>query len=116
VSFNNLFTLTNMPIGRFRKFLVERNQLDRYMERLRKSFNPAAVEGIMCRYLINVGWDGTLYDCDFNQMIGLSLNDKYPGTVREFDTGILAEREIAVDDHCFGCTAGQGSSCQGAAA
>ena len=105
-----------MPIGRFRKFLVERNQLDRYMERLRKSFNPGAVEGIMRRYLVNVGWDGTLYDCAFNQMIGLLLNDKYPWTVREFDTGILAEREIAVDDHCFGCTAGQGSSCQGAAA
>ncbi|MGO9952230.1 MAG: arsenosugar biosynthesis radical SAM (seleno)protein ArsS [Dissulfurispiraceae bacterium] len=116
VSFNKLFTLINMPIGRFRHFLVERNQLDRYMERLRQSFNASALEGIMCRYLINIGWDGTLYDCDFNQMLGITVHNKYPGTVMEFDAELLADREIALDDHCFGCTAGQGSSCQGAAA
>ncbi|HMK55475.1 MAG TPA: arsenosugar biosynthesis radical SAM (seleno)protein ArsS [Dissulfurispiraceae bacterium] len=116
VSFSSLFTLTNMPLGRFRNFLVERNQLDRYMERLRNSFNPAAVEGVMCRSLINVGWDGTLYDCDFNQMLGLSLCGDIPKTIDEFDAALLSSREIAVSEHCFGCTAGQGSSCQGAAA
>ncbi|HMK60422.1 MAG TPA: arsenosugar biosynthesis radical SAM (seleno)protein ArsS [Dissulfurispiraceae bacterium] len=116
VSFSSLYTLTNMPLGRFRKFLQERNKLDSYMDRLRNSFNPAAVEGVMCRYLINVGWDGTLYDCDFNQMIGLQLCKGVPKNINEFDAVSLSSREIAVDEHCFGCTAGQGSSCQGAAA
>lgn len=102
VTFNKLFTLINMPIGRFRRFLLERNQLDRYMERLRKSFNPAAVDGVMCRSLINVGWDGTLYDCDFNQMLGLKMNDTCPKTIKDFDAEILAEREITLADHCFG--------------
>jgi radical SAM/Cys-rich protein len=116
VSFNSLFTLTNMPIGRFRRFLTERNQLDRYMDRLKNSFNPATLDGVMCRHLLNVGWDGTLYDCDFNQMVNLPLLNKYPQNLAEIDPILLAEREIACDDHCFGCTAGQGSSCQGAAA
>jgi radical SAM/Cys-rich protein len=116
VSFNSLFTLTNMPIGRFRRFLTEKNQLERYMERLRNSFNAATLDVIMCRHLINVGWDGTLYDCDFNQMVNLPLLEKYPQMVQDFDRLLLVQREIACDDHCFGCTAGQGSSCKGAAA
>jgi len=116
VFFNKLFTLTNMPIGRFRHFLTEKNQLERYMERLRNSFNAATLDAIMCRHLINVGWDGTLYDCDFNQMVNLPLLENYPRTVQDFDRFVLFHREIACDDHCFGCTAGQGSSCKGAAA
>jgi radical SAM/Cys-rich protein len=116
VSFTNLFTLTNMPIGRFRRFLTEKNQLERYMDRLRNSFNAATLDVIMCRHLINVGWDGSLYDCDFNQMVNLPLLENYPQMVQDFDRLLLVQREIACDDHCFGCTAGQGSSCTGAAA
>jgi radical SAM/Cys-rich protein len=105
-----------MPIGRFRRFLTEKHQLERYMARLSNAFNPATLDGIMCRHLINVGWDGTLYDCDFNQMVNLPLLKNYPQMVQDFDRLLLVQREIACDDHCFGCTAGQGSSCKGAAA
>ena len=110
ISFHSLYTFANMPIGRFREFLIRSKNYDAYMRKLRDSFNPETLSGIMCRRLINVGWDGTLYDCDFNQMIGLRILDAYPRTLRNFDQRLLSVRQIAVDDHCYGCTAGQGST------
>jgi radical SAM/Cys-rich protein len=110
IVFNKLFALTNMPIGRFRNFLTRTNNLSRYMEMLRCSFNPHTLGGLMCRHLISVGWDGTLHDCDFNQVMGLPLLDRYPRTVRDFDLGVLSRREIFSGEHCYGCTAGQGST------
>jgi radical SAM/Cys-rich protein len=110
ISFSNLFTFTNIPVGRFGDFLRRTKNLDKYMEKLSGAFNPCTLDGIMCRHLISIGWDGRLYDCDFNQMIGLGLMDEYPHDIRDFDISSLSSREIALGDHCYGCTAGQGST------
>lgn len=110
VSFNRLFTFVNMPIGRFRQFLARTGNLDKYMTELADAFNPETLCGLMCRHQISVGWDGRLYDCDFNQLTGLGIMEGYPNTIADFDRDMLAGRRIAVDDHCFGCTAGQGST------
>jgi radical SAM/Cys-rich protein len=110
IEFNKLYTFTNMPIGRFKNFLEKSGNKDTYMKTLTSSFNPETLSGIMCRHLISVGWDGTLYDCDFNQVIGLKVVDGYPHHIADFDPGKLSKREIAIDDHCFGCTAGHGST------
>jgi radical SAM/Cys-rich protein len=110
VFFNRLYVLANMPIGRFRDFLVRSGNLERYMKKIEDAFNPESLQGIMCRRMINVRWDGTLYDCDFNQMIGLPLREGYPRNIRHFDFNALAAREPAMGDHCYGCTAGQGST------
>ncbi len=110
IEFNRLYTFTNMPIGRFRDFLVRTNNLEKYLQKLADAFNPATLENIMCRHLVNVGWDGKLYDCDFNQVAGLTTVPGAPQHIDEFDYQALAERLIAVGDHCYGCTAGQGSS------
>ncbi len=110
ISFNSLFTITNMPLSRFLEFLIESGNLEAYMEKLVNAFNPGAIEGLMCRSTLSVGWDGRLYDCDFNQMLDMAL----PETIFEFDLDAAAGREILVGPHCFGCTAGAGSSCGGA--
>jgi radical SAM/Cys-rich protein len=110
ITFNRLYTFTNMPVGRFKAFLVKTGNLDTYMRKLACSFNPQTLESVMCRHILNVGWDGKLYDCDFNQMNRLEIPDSYPGHIRDFDYSLLSKRKIAVDDHCFGCTAGQGST------
>jgi len=114
VYFNRLYTITNMPISRFLEWLLESDNLEGYMARLVAAFNPAAVSGLMCRSTLSVGWDGSLYDCDFNQMlelpIGSSIFDLAAGRAD------LAGRAIRVGPHCFGCTAGAGSSCGGATA
>ena len=110
ISFNSLYVFANMPVGRFRQFLLRSGNFEKYMDRLVAAFNPATLCGVMCRRMVNVGWDGRLYDCDFNQMIGLGIAEGYPGTIADFDFDGLASRKIAVDDHCFGCTAGQGST------
>lgn len=114
VEFNALYTITNMPISRFLEFLGTSGQLGEYMERLVTAFNPAAAVGVMCRNTLSVGWDGTLYDCDFNQMLELPVHPRVPRTVFDFDLAALASREIVLGPHCFGCTAGAGSSCGGA--
>jgi radical SAM/Cys-rich protein len=114
IVFNHLYTLTNMPISRFLADLVRHGNYDRYMELLAQSFNPATLDGVMCRTLVSVGWDGTLYDCDFNQMLDLPTNHGAPRHLRDFDAFLLARREIRTGSHCFGCTAGSGSSCGGA--
>lgn len=113
VVFNNLYTITNMPIGRFLEFLWASGNYDGYMQRLVNAFNPVAAAGVMCRYIISVGWDGTLYDCDFNQMLGLPLGFGSLQHVRDFEAALLYERRIATRNHCYGCTAGPGSSCGG---
>jgi radical SAM/Cys-rich protein len=110
ISFTRLYTFANMPIGRFREFLARTNNLDKYLKKLADAFNPLTLDGIMCRQLVNVGWDGRLYDCDFNQVLGLITNSGLPTNISNFDYGALAKRKIAVDDHCYGCTAGQGST------
>ena len=116
VTFSNLLTLANMPIARFASDLSRQGRHDEYMELLVSAFNPATVEGLMCRHLISVGWDGALYDCDFNQMLALPA----PGSTRNIhdlsDTDAWLGRPITVGPHCFGCTAGAGSSCGGALA
>jgi radical SAM/Cys-rich protein len=113
VVFNGLFTITNMPINRFRKDLERLGAYDEYMTRLNQSFNPAAARGVMCRSLISVGYDGRLYDCDFNQMLDMNLSGESGGTVFDFDLGKLLSRRIIFDQHCYGCAAGAGSSCGG---
>ncbi len=116
VRFNQLYTITNMPISRYLEFLAESGRLNEYMERLVTAFNPAAAAGVMCRNTLSVGWDGVLYDCDFNQMLGLPVDPRGPRTIFDFDVDALSRRDIVLGPHCFGCTAGAGSSCGGATA
>jgi radical SAM/Cys-rich protein len=113
VSFTTLFALTNMPIGRFQDRLTRSGELDRYRDLLACSFNAATLDGIMCRTLLSVGWDGRLYDCDFNQVLGMTVGPNAPAHIREFRYEALSRRAIRVGDHCYGCTAGHGSSCTG---
>ena len=116
IEFDRLYTITNMPVSRFLEFLEERGQTTEYLSRLVNAFNPAAAAGVMCRTTLSVGWDGGLYDCDFNQMLGLPVDARAPQTICDADRAMLEGREIAVGPHCFGCTAGAGSSCGGAVA
>ena len=116
IVFDRLYTITNMPIARFAAWLRQGGIYDEYMERLEHAFNPATVPGLMCRSLISVGYDGRLHDCDFNQMLELALSEGNPATIHGLDVKALAERRIRTGDHCFGCTAGAGSSCGGALA
>jgi radical SAM/Cys-rich protein len=113
VSFNHLYTITNMPIKRFLDYLRRTGNEERYMRKLVEAFNPQAVAGLMCRTLISVDWTGRLYDCDFNQMLDLGVDVRLPQTIAEFDPQEFAGREIVTAAHCFGCTAGAGSSCGG---
>jgi len=113
IRFNRLYTLLNMPIGRFKEHLQRSSNLEMYMGKLAASFNPATVMGLMCRTLISVSWEGRLHDCDFNQALDLPLAAGLPQTIREFDLPALETRAIRLEDHCYGCTAGQGSSCGG---
>ncbi|TGL75340.1 arsenosugar biosynthesis radical SAM (seleno)protein ArsS [Leptospira yasudae] len=115
IRFNSLFTITNMPISRYLEYLIESGNLDGYMEKLVTSFNPIAAQGVMCRNTLSVGCDGTLYDCDFNQMLDMKLEGSAQN-IRDYDAGVLEKRKIRVHEHCYGCTAGAGSSCGGATA
>ncbi|MDT8323200.1 MAG: arsenosugar biosynthesis radical SAM protein ArsS [Bacteroidota bacterium] len=114
IRFTQLFTITNMPIRRFLDQLQREGTYGEYMEKLVSAFNPAAAAGVMCRSLLSVGYDGTLYDCDFNQMLDLSVAAGVPQNVFDFDFDRLLHRPVVFDGHCFGCTAGAGSSCGGA--
>jgi radical SAM/Cys-rich protein len=117
IVFNNLYTLTNLPIGRFASYLRHNNKLDQYMELLIHAFNLATIDGLMCRNTISVGWRGEVYDCDFNQQLGMqwpSNGGSKPLFLWDIDPELLKDREILTGDHCFGCTAGAGSSCCGA--
>lgn len=113
IHFNNLFTITNIPISRFLDYLIESGNYEEYMEKLITAFNPAAVTGLMCRNTISVDWQGFMYDCDFNQMLGMKIDDRIPQHIKTFSLTQLSQREIQIGQHCFACTAGAGSSCQG---
>ncbi len=110
ISFTRLYAFTNMPVGRYRNALVREGDLGRYMDMLASAFNPATLDNVMCRHLVSVGWDGSLYDCDFNQALGLTVAPGVPRRIDEFDVAALSHRRIVADDHCYGCTAGQGST------
>jgi radical SAM/Cys-rich protein len=114
IRFDALFTITNMPISRYLEWLEQSGNLGEYMRSLVQAFNPAAAAGVMCRSTLSVGWEGQLYDCDFNQMLDLEVGHGAPRHLRDFDLEALATREIVTRRHCFGCTAGSGSSCGGA--
>ena len=116
IDFNNLFTITNIPISRFLDFLIESGNYEDYMEKLINAFNPGAIHGVMCRNTISIDWQGNLYDCDFNQMLGLKTAAENGQHISTFDLAKLEQREIVISQHCFACTAGAGSSCQGATA
>jgi radical SAM/Cys-rich protein len=113
IVFNSLYTITNMPISRFLEFLLRSGNYAKYMDRLAAAFNPVAAAGVMCRSMISISWDGTLYDCDFNQMLDIPVNRAAPRHIRDFDAACLAARRVVTAQHCYGCTAGSGSSCGG---
>ena len=112
IEFNSLFAITNLPISRFLDYLLESKNYESYMEKLVEAYNPMTVDGLMCRNTISVGWDGFIHDCDFNQMLDLRVaaNSKH---IDEFDLEALKNRNIVLNQHCYGCTAGAGSSCGG---
>jgi radical SAM/Cys-rich protein len=116
ISFTHLLTITNMPLGRFQSDLEEQARDEEYMRMLEEAFNAETVRGIMCRHQISIGWDGTLYDCDFNLAHRLPVEECVPRHVRDFDVEKLRRRRIVTAKYCFGCTAGKGSSCRGALA
>ncbi len=113
IVFNNLYTITNLPISRYLEYLTAIGKYETYMETLANAFNPVAAEKVMCRNTISVSWDGYLYDCDFNQMLELKLDARAPRHISKFELKPLKERNIIINQHCYGCTAGAGSSCQG---
>jgi len=113
IHFHSLFALTNLPISRFLDYLIASENYEDYMYSLVTAYNPAAVKNVMCRNTISVSWDGYLYDCDFNQMLGLKVASKIQH-ISEYNEAILNDRNIVISQHCYGCTAGAGSSCQGA--
>lgn len=116
IHFNSLYVITNMPISRYLDYLMVSGNYVSYMEKLIAAFNPTAATNVMCRNTISVGWDGFLYDCDFNQMLDLKLACSDSVHLSNYNTTSVANREIIINQHCYGCTAGSGSSCGGAVA
>lgn len=115
IAFNQLYCLTNMPITRYATHLRLRGEYDRYLELLVRNFNSATLDQVMCRNLISVGWEGSVYDCDFNQMVNLPIRDRAgkPLNIASLSVDDVVNRPITVGDHCYACTAGAGSSCGG---
>jgi len=114
IVFNNLYTITNLPIGRFAAYLRHNDKFEEYMELLISAFNPATIDGLMCRNTLSVGWRGEVYDCDFNQQLDMQWMNGRALFLWDLDPDEIDNREIMTGDHCFGCTAGAGSSCGGA--
>jgi radical SAM/Cys-rich protein len=112
IEFHNLFAITNLPIARFLDYLIASENYEDYMYSLVEAYNPAAVKNVMCTNTISVSWDGWLYDCDFNQMLGLKVASKVKH-INDYNEELLNDRDIIISQHCYGCTAGAGSSCQG---
>ncbi len=113
IDFNSLYTITNLPISRYLDYLLQSGNYQNYMEKLIQAYNPKAASNVMCRNTISIGWDGIMYDCDFNQMLEMKIN--VPGKhISQYDSHTLQQREILIGQHCYGCTAGAGSSCGGA--
>ena len=113
IEFNSLFAITNLPVSRFLDYLIQTDNYSDYMQMLVEAFNPATIMGLMCKNTISVSWDGYLYDCDFNQMLDLKVETKASNHLDNFDVNQLNERKIVLNQHCYGCTAGAGSSCGG---
>jgi radical SAM/Cys-rich protein len=116
IEFNNLFAITNLPVSRYLDYLISSENFEDYMTKLIDAFNPVAASNVMCRNTISIGWDGYLYDCDFNQMLELKVAARTSQHLSEFNQELLQNRNIIVSNHCYGCTAGAGSSCGGAVA
>lgn len=114
IVFTRLYTITNMPISRFLDDLLQSGRYEQYMQKLLEAFNPHAASEVMCRSLLSVGYDGRLFDCDFNQMLDLTLAPGLPRTIHDYNAAELDHRKIVIGQHCFGCTAGAGSGCTGA--
>lgn len=112
IEFNKLFAITNLPISRFLEYLLISNNFEDYMQTLIDAYNPNTLQNVMCRNTISVNWNGYLYDCDFNQMLGLKVNSDI-NHITNFNNQLLQNRSIAISQHCYGCTAGAGSSCTG---
>lgn len=115
ITFNNLFAITNLPISRFLDYLIASENYEDYMYALVEAYNPMAVENVMCKNTLSVSWDGYLYDCDFNQMLNLKVASPIKH-ISEYNEEVLQNRNIIINQHCYGCTAGAGSSCQGTVA
>jgi radical SAM/Cys-rich protein len=115
IHFHNLFAITNLPIARFLDYLVASENYEDYMYALVEAYNPAAVQNVMCTNTISISWDGWLYDCDFNQMLDLKVDNKIQH-IKDYNEDLLNDRKIQISQHCYGCTAGAGSSCQGVVA
>ena len=115
IHFHNLFTITNLPISRFLDYLITSDNYGDYMHELVDAYNPASVANVMCTNTLSVSWDGSLYDCDFNQMLHLKIASKV-NHISAYNEALLQARKIIVSQHCYGCTAGAGSSCQGTVA
>lgn len=113
ISFTSLFAITNLPISRFLEYLISSGNYEGYMHKLIEAYNPSAVDGVMCRNSISIGWEGSIFDCDFNQMLNLKVGCTKTAHIDQFDLKVLEKRSIITDQHCFGCTAGAGSSCGG---
>lgn len=116
IQFNQLYVITNMPISRYLDYLLVSGNYSNYMEKLIQAFNPIAASNVMCRNTISVGWDGYLYDCDFNQMLDLKVGCSGSDHLSNYSSSAISQREIILNQHCYGCTAGSGSSCGGAVA
>lgn len=112
IQFHSLFAITNLPIARFLDYLIASENYEDYMTSLVEAYNPAAVENVMCTNTISISWDGWLYDCDFNQMLELKVDSKVKH-IKDYNEDLLNDRNIIISQHCYGCTAGAGSSCQG---
>ncbi|MCM4161463.1 radical SAM/Cys-rich domain protein [Antarcticibacterium flavum] len=112
IDFNSLFAITNLPISRFLEYLIASENYEDYMYALVEAYNPVAVENVMCTNTISISWDGWLYDCDFNQMLDMKVDSKVQH-ISDYNETLLNDREILISQHCYGCTAGAGSSCQG---
>ena len=115
IDFHNLFAITNLPISRFLDYLIASENYEDYMYSLVEAYNPIAVKNVMCTNTLSVSWDGNLYDCDFNQMLNLKVNSKIKH-IADYNEELLQDRDIIINQHCYGCTAGAGSSCQGVVA
>ena len=112
IDFHHLFAITNLPISRFLDYLIASENYEEYMETLIDAYNPAAVKNVMCTHTLSVSWEGWLYDCDFNQMLDLKLASSIKH-ISEYNEELIQDRDIIINQHCYGCTAGAGSSCQG---
>ena len=112
IEFNNLYTITNLPISRYLDFLLAANKYEDYMDTLVNAYNPVAADNVMCKNTLSIDWEGYMYDCDFNQMLQLKVSHELQH-IKDFDSQALLDRNIMIGQHCYGCTAGAGSSCQG---